>query len=84
MSVWKVKCGGAEFRIADADHLPPHCHVRVSHQDVKVNIYSLTPLHPVRLSSGLRACLKKHQADMVTAWDKVKVVPAGRSWEFEE
>ncbi|HZC67072.1 MAG TPA: DUF4160 domain-containing protein [Nitrospirales bacterium] len=84
MAVWKTKCGGAEILIKNMDHLPPHCHVKHGGRDVKVRLHDLRPWGTSELPSGVRKCLREHQEDMLAAWDTVKVIPAGKAWEFED
>ena len=75
MAVFKVKCANAEIEIHEWDHLPPHCHVYIKGREVWVLLETLQVWRPpYTLPGNLRKCLKKHQADMLIAWDEVTII----------
>lgn len=75
MAVWKAKCGGAEIKIHDFDHPPPHCHVNSRDGHMKVNLWTLEVMKPVhgKLTPAIRKCLRQYQEEMLKAWDKVRL-----------
>jgi uncharacterized protein DUF4160 len=84
MAVLKHKCGDAVIRIKDADHYPPHCHVQFRGRDVKVKLQDLEPLSTIPLPHAVKKYLRENQEQLLAAWERVRVVPTGGAWEFEE
>ena len=78
LAVWKRKCGGALIVIHDFDHLPPHCHVFEGGRHLKVELWGLEVIKPsgATLSPAVRRCLKRHQVEMLEAWERVRTLPA--------
>lgn len=76
MAVWKRKCAGALIVIHNADHLPPHCHVQIGSLEYKVGLHNLEVMKPggALLKAPLKACLKRHQVEMLQAWENVKIL----------
>ncbi len=76
MAVFHVQCANTEVRIHEADHHPPHCHVKIDSRDVKVLLATLEVFSGIyTLSGALRKCLRKHRAAMLAAWGRVRVTP---------
>ncbi|MCH7540851.1 MAG: DUF4160 domain-containing protein [Proteobacteria bacterium] len=76
MAVFNEKCGGYKFKINDADHDPPHCHVNIRGRNTQIDIYTfeiLTP-PPHSLPPNVRKCLRLMQEEMIEAWDSVTIL----------
>jgi len=75
VAVWKTKCGGAEFKIYDVDHPPPHCHIYGRDGHMKVNLWTLEVMKPThgKLTPAIRRCLRENREEMLKAWDKVRL-----------
>jgi hypothetical protein len=81
MAVWKGKVAGVEVRILDVDHLPPHCHAYVKRRDVRIDLRTLEILNPPphALPPGLRRGLARVQEELLSAWERVRVIRPGRA-----
>lgn len=80
MAVWKAKLAGCVVKIHEVDHRPAHCHAFVGHRDLKVDLHTLAILNPPphELPSNLRKALARRQAELLEAWEKVRVSPPRR------
>jgi len=76
LAVFNEKCGGFKFKINDADHQPPHCHVNIAGRNTRVDIMTLEILNPPphELTPNVRKCMKELQEVMLAAWDEVKIL----------
>ena len=65
----------AEIEIHAADHLPPHCHVFMKKGMVRVRLDTLEGFWSnLRLTARIRKCLRKHQENMLLAWENVTII----------
>ena len=76
MAAFSARCGGFKIKINNHDHEPPHCHVSVAGRNASIDLMTLEVLNPPahELPSSLKRCLKRHQADMLLAWQSVTIV----------
>ncbi|MGD2124241.1 MAG: DUF4160 domain-containing protein, partial [Gemmatimonadota bacterium] len=76
VAVLSRKCGGYKLKINDADHHPPHCHVNIGGRNTRVDLVTLKVLNPPphRLPPQLVRCIRKHQEEMLEAWDRVVIL----------
>ena len=76
MAVFNQRCGGYKLKINDADHLPPHCHVRVAGRNARVDLVTsevlTAPTH--QLPPDLVRCLRRYQEPMLRAWEEVVIL----------
>ena len=77
MAVWKQVIAGAEVKIHNVDHWPPHCHAFVGGRDARIDIRTLEVLNPPphELPTALRKGLTSVQEELLDAWEKVLVTP---------
>ena len=77
MALWRRKCGGAVILIRRADHHPPHCHILAGSYRLKVELGSWLVIKPrgAVLTPALRRCLRKYEAEMLEAWERVLIRP---------
>jgi hypothetical protein len=68
-----------EVRIHDVDHSPPHCHAFAKGRDVRIDLRTLQILNPPphELPPGLRRGLARVQEELLSAWERVRVIPPG-------
>lgn len=79
MATWRGKCAGYAVWINDVDHLEAHCHVILDGRNKAVDLYTLEIRNPPPndLPPNLRRSLKAVQAELLQAWDQVRIVPKG-------
>jgi hypothetical protein len=72
---FKTKCAGHTIKVNDVDHLPAHCHV-LNGMNVLVALHTLEIIRPAgaTLTSAVRSCLRKHQMEMLRAWEQVEIM----------
>jgi len=87
MAVWKEKLAGCEVKIHNTDHPPPHCHAFVMGRDLRITLDTFQVLNPPphHIPTALRRALKKHQLDMLAAWEAVHIHPKGSdpTWDTQ-
>jgi hypothetical protein len=75
MAVFQVRCANTVVRIYEVDHPPPHCHVKLNGRDVRVMLRTLAVWRSnYTLPPNLRKCLRKHQEEMLAAWEQVTII----------
>ena len=81
MAKWRGKCARHEVWINDVDHPPPHCHAVVEGRNKTVDLYTFSIRNPPpdALPRRLRRELRGSQAELLKAWDEVKLIPPGSS-----
>ena len=81
MAVWKARVAGFEVKIHNVDHAPPHCHVVIAGRDTQVDLFDFSVLHPPPhvIPTVLRRGLRMRQLERLSAWERVVVIPPGRS-----
>ena len=62
MAVFNRKCGGYKFKINDADHDPPHCHVNIGGKNTQIDIYTFQILSPPAFAQPPSQCQKVLEA----------------------
>ncbi len=73
MAVWKDTRSNVRYKINDVDHPPPHCHVVLKGQRLKVSLETFQVLKPrgAGLPPTVRQYLKENQPAMLEAWQRV-------------